>query len=156
MKQLTTTLLDTLSAQAKQSPRLRTHHNLHEEMSESTHRLAIAMEPGTLIVPHRHLHTWEMLLPLRGRFVVLLFDDAGVVTDRIELGAGCSVVEFPVGTWHAMLSRDEGGVLFEVKLGPYTPLGEDDVAAWSKGLDSAALKAWYALARAGDRFTAPE
>ncbi|MBI3222552.1 MAG: WbuC family cupin fold metalloprotein [Nitrosomonadales bacterium] len=155
MKQLTTPLLDTLSEQARLSPRLRAHHNLHREMSEPVHRLAIAMEPGTLIVPHRHLHTWEMLLPLRGRFVVLLFDEAGVVTERIELGAGCSVVEFPLGTWHAILSRDEGGALFEVKLGPYTPLGEDDIASWSKGLDGADLNAWYAVARVGDRYSAP-
>lgn len=155
MKQLTTTMLDTLAAQARQSPRLRTHHNFHEEMSDPVHRLAIAMEPGTLIVPHRHLHSWEMLLPLRGHFVVLLFDDAGVVTDRIELGEGCHVVEFPARTWHAIWARDEGGVLFELKLGPYTPLGAEDVALWSKGLDAAALNGWYAVARVGDRFSTP-
>ncbi|HBW4050711.1 TPA: cupin fold metalloprotein, WbuC family, partial [Klebsiella pneumoniae] len=27
--------------------------------------------------PHRHPHTFELLLPLRGRFVVLNFDDRG-------------------------------------------------------------------------------
>lgn len=155
LKQLDDTLLDELTTQARQSPRLRAHHNLHEDLGEGVHRLAIAMEPDTLIVPHRHHHSWELLLPLRGRFTVLLFDDTGAVKSRIELGEGSSVVEFPAGTWHAALSRDAGGVLFEMKLGPYTPLGEDDVMAWSKGVDAATLNAWYARAQVGDRFSAP-
>ncbi|WP_259270574.1 aldo/keto reductase, partial [Klebsiella pneumoniae] len=32
------------------------------------------MAPGTYVRPHRHPHTFELLLPLRGRFVVLNFD----------------------------------------------------------------------------------
>ncbi|MDO2167347.1 WbuC family cupin fold metalloprotein, partial [Escherichia coli] len=35
--------------------------------------------PGTYVRPHRHPHTFELLLPLRGRFVVLNFDDRGTV-----------------------------------------------------------------------------
>ena len=155
MKLLNDTLLDELAAQARQSPRLRAHYNLHDDLGEGVHRLAIAMEPGTLIVPHRHHHSWELLLPLRGRFTVLLFDDSGAVQERIELGAGSSVVEFPAGTWHALLARDAGSVLFELKLGPYTPLGEDDVMAWSKGVEVATLNAWYAKAQLGDRYSAP-
>ncbi|HDW1039145.1 TPA: WbuC family cupin fold metalloprotein, partial [Escherichia coli] len=40
------------------------------------------MGPGTYVRPHRHPHTFELLLPLRGRFVVLNFDDRGTVTHR--------------------------------------------------------------------------
>ncbi len=151
MKQLSDTLLDELTIQARQSPRLRAHHNLHEDLGEGVHRLAIAMEPGTLIVPHRHHHSWELLLPLRGRFVVLLFNDAGAVSERVVLGQGSSAVEFPAGTWHAVHSCDAGGVLFELKLGPYTPLGEADVMEWSKGVDAAKLTGWYARAQVGER-----
>ncbi|MDU9467675.1 cupin fold metalloprotein, WbuC family, partial [Escherichia coli] len=42
--------------------------------------------PGTYVRPHRHPHTFELLLPLRGRFVVLNFDDRGTVTHRAILG----------------------------------------------------------------------
>lgn len=152
MKQITATMLATLSAQAQQSPRLRANHNLHEELSDPIQRLAIAMEPDTLILPHRHPHTWEMLLPLCGRFVVLLFDDAGTVLQRIVLGEECRVLEFPANTWHAVLSLDQGGVIFEVKHGPYAPISESDVAPWGKGLDAATLNGWYAIARVGERF----
>jgi cupin fold WbuC family metalloprotein len=152
LKQLTDALLDELAAKARQSPRLRANHNLHEDLADPIQRLAIAMEPGTLIVPHRHSQTWELLLPLRGRFVVLIFDDAGKVLERALLGQGCKAIEMPANTWHAVLSLDQGGVIFEVKQGPYRPIVEADVAAWSKGLDAEMLNGWYADAGVGDSY----
>ena len=114
-------------------------------------RLAIAMEPDTVVLPHRHRQTWELLLPLRGRFAVLLFNDDGVVTARTVLGGETAALEMVAGQWHAVLSLDAGGVIFEVKQGPYQPLAGDDIAPW--GADpSPALLAWYASAQPGDRF----
>jgi len=152
LKQITATTLATLTAQAQQSPRLRANHNLHDELCDPIQRLAIAMEPDTLIVPHRHPQTWEMLLPLSGRFVVLLFDDQGSVRQRIVLGEESRILEFPANTWHAVLSLDQGGVIFEVKHGPYVPINEADIAPWSKGLDAATLNGWYAVTCVGERF----
>lgn len=151
IKQLTDAALDELATKAKESPRLRANINLHEDLNEPIQRLAIAMEPGTLIVPHRHHHTWELLTPLAGRFVVLTFDDAGTVLTRTELGAGCRVLEYQAGTWHAVLSLDAGGVIFEVKQGPYMPILEADIADWSKESSPAELLAWYARAQAGEK-----
>ncbi|HLY97202.1 MAG TPA: WbuC family cupin fold metalloprotein [Sideroxyarcus sp.] len=151
MKKLTAANLTTLSQQALQSPRLRANSNLHQELTDPVQRLAIAMEPDTLILPHRHPHTWEILTALRGRFTVLVFDDAGKVIERAVLGEDTSVVEIPAGGWHAVLSRDAGAVIFEVKHGPYLPIAEKDVAAWSKGRSAAELNAWYAVAQVGDK-----
>ncbi|HAM5591706.1 TPA: WbuC family cupin fold metalloprotein, partial [Escherichia coli] len=67
--------------------------------------------PGTYVRPHRHPHTFELLLPLRGRFVVLNFDDRGTVTHRAILGETCTVLEMAAGTWHAVLSLDTGGII---------------------------------------------
>lgn len=153
MKQLTKTLLDTLASQAQQSPRLRANHNLHGDLGDPIQRLAIAMEPDTLVLPHRHPHTFEVLLPLRGRFVVLTFDDAGRVTERAVLGGECSVLEMAANTWHAVLSLDKGGVIFEVKHGPYAPIAKSDIAGWSHGREAAELNAWYAKAGVGERFS---
>ncbi|MEN6586802.1 MAG: WbuC family cupin fold metalloprotein [Sulfuricella sp.] len=152
MKQLTAATLDTLALQARQSPRRRANHNLHEELGDPVQRLAIAMEPDTLVLPHRHPQTWEMLFPLRGRFLVLHFDETGRVTARTVLGEDCEVLENPAGTWHAVLSLDAGGVIFEVKQGPYMPVGEADQAPWAAGRSAAELNAWYAGARVGDCF----
>ncbi len=153
MKKLTANDLNSLSQQAAQSPRRRANSNLHRELSDPIQRLAIAMEPDTLILPHRHPHTWEVLTALRGRFIVLMFDEAGDVIERAVLGEDTSVVEIPAGGWHAVLSCDEGGVIFEVKHGPYTPIGDVDVAAWSKGRSAAELNAWYAVAKVGQRIS---
>lgn len=154
MKQLDLAMLDTLSAQAKASPRLRANANLHDELSDPIQRLAIAMEPETVIRPHRHAHTWELLTALRGRFIVLLFNDDGVVTERVVLGEGCAVQETPAGGWHGVLSLDTGGVIFEVKRGPYTPINSADFAPGYEADDAqqgAELNRWYAQAQVGDR-----
>lgn len=113
------------------------------------------MEPGTYIRPHRHPQTWELLTPLRGRFVVLQFNDDGVVTQRTLLGEETKVLEMPAFTWHAVLSVDAGGVVFEVKQGPYQALTEEDCMPWAPqegGEGTEAVMRWYATAQVGDRY----
>src|SRR3569623_1017725 len=152
LKLITPQTLDQKAAQAQASPRRRANHNLHEQLPDPIQRLAIAMEPDTYVRPHRHPHTWELLYPLRGRFVVLHFDERGVVTDRTLLGTDSAVVETPAGVWHAVLSLDVGGVIFEVKHGPYMPIAPQDYMAWSPAEGSAEairLNQWYAQARPG-------
>jgi cupin fold WbuC family metalloprotein len=146
MNKLSFDHLSSLSIDAQQSPRKRMNHNMHTDLADPIQRLAIAMEPETYIRPHRHMQTWELLTALRGRFVVLTFDDAGVVIDRAILGEGVSVTETPVAGWHAVLSLDTGAVIFEVKHGPYAPFKEEDFAPWSPTADDddhKALMNWY-------------
>ena len=155
VQQITPQQLDALSAQAQGSPRRRANLNLHPRLDDPIQRLAIAMEPDTYVRPHRHPHTWELLYPLRGRFVVLHFDEAGTVTRRSVLGEDALTLETPAGGWHAVLSLDVGGVIFEVKHGPYQPILDADYAPWSPAADApagavAATLAWYATARVGD------
>lgn len=155
MKQITAHELTAMSEQAANVVRLRAHRTLHEELSDPVQRLAIAMEPGTYIRPHRHPQTWELLTPLRGRFVVLQFDQDGVVTQRTLLGEETKVLEMPAFTWHAVLSVDAGGVVFEVKQGPYQPLAEEDCMSWAPaegGEGTEAVMRWYATAQIGDHF----
>ena len=67
-----------LGAQAAANPRLRQHHNFHQ-MDEPCHRLAVGLQPGTYIPPHRHLAAdkAETLLVLKGRRGQLTFCDGG-------------------------------------------------------------------------------
>lgn len=151
MKTLTHNRLNSLADEARASSRLRMNHNLHEELGDPVQRLAIAMEPATFVRPHRHSQTWEVLTALRGRFVVLGFDDQGTVTQRVVLGEDTAVVETPAGDWHAVLSLDSGGVIFEVKQGPYRPFSPDDFAPWVPDAEAqqAALMDWYRHAAVG-------
>ena len=155
MKQITLSDLQQQSEAAASAPRLRAHRNFHPELSDPIQRLAIAMEPGTYIRPHRHRHTFELLLPLKGRFVVLNFDDHGVVTNRVVLGETCTALEMEAGTWQTVLSLDAGGMVFEVKQGAYQPLAEMDTMAGAPAEGqpgTAEMMAWYAIAQPGDRF----
>lgn len=153
MKTITLSDMHQQSDAAAKSPRLRAHRNLHPELSDPVQRLAIAMEPGTYVRPHRHPHTFELLFALSGRFLVLNFDDHGKVTHRVVLGEDCKVVEMDAGTWHSVLSLDKGGVIFEVKHGGYQPVAAEDFAAWSPAEGepgTAELLRWSAMAQIGD------
>lgn len=155
MKKITCSNLIQLSSVATQSSRLRSNMNLHAELSDPVQRLAIAMEPGTYIRPHRHPHTFEVLLPLRGRFVVLNFDNEGRVTQRAVLGEECVALEMPANVWHAVLSLDKQGVIFEVKQGGYQPVAEEDFMTWAPAEGQAGTESvinWYAKALLGDRY----
>lgn len=153
MKQITFSDLQQQSEQAANSLRLRAHRNFHPELTDPVQRLAIAMEPGTYVRPHRHPHTFELLTSLSGRFLVLNFDDNGNVTHRVVLGEDCKVLEMDAGTWHAVFSMDKGGVIFEVKHGGYQPVAEQDSATWAPAEGqpgTAELIKWYSQAQVGD------
>jgi len=156
MEKITVTDLQQLSEQAANSHRLRANRNLHPELSNPVQRLAIAMEPGTYVRPHRHPHTFELLTSLSGRFLVLHFDDNGYVTQLVVLGEECKVLETDAGTWHAVLSMDKGGVIFEIKHGGYKPVTDQDSAPWAPTENepgAAELMEWYAQAQVGESFT---
>ncbi|TDR82632.1 WbuC family cupin fold metalloprotein [Paludibacterium purpuratum] len=156
MKSLKRADLSALSAQAAAAPRLRAHQNFHAELADPIQRLAIAMEPGTYVRPHRHRHTFELLMPLSGTFDLIQFDDDGSVCRRVRLGGeGLALCEQTAGSWHSVIALEPGSVIFEVKHGPYMPLGADDIAAWSPAEGEpgvAAMMAFLARAQAGERF----
>jgi len=157
MQSLTGLELEALTIKAAAAPRLRAHHNFHPELTAPVQRLAIAMEPGTYVRPHRHSATWELLCPLSGAFDLIVFDAEGRVTARQRLGAGGAVVlEQPAGVWHSVISLEPGSVIFEVKQGPYQPLGAEDFAAWSPAEndgDVPAMLTFLGDAKIGERFT---
>ena len=62
-------LLDKLTAQAKESPRLRMNLDLRDSAADSSQRMLNAVEPGTVLPVHRHRGTSETVVVLRGRVV---------------------------------------------------------------------------------------
>src|SRR5512133_1740974 len=68
-------LLDKVSGQAKESPRLRMNFNLHERLDSPVQRLLNALEPGTILPVHRHRHTDETYIVLRGAIKLMLYNN---------------------------------------------------------------------------------
>jgi cupin fold WbuC family metalloprotein len=128
-------LLDQVTEQAKQSPRLRKNFNLHPSDDFCCHRLLNAMEPDSYIRPHRHLDPAkdESMVMARGRMGVISFDEAGnVIRTAVIAVAGSAVaVDIPHGAFHTVVSLESGTVFFEAKAGPYLPLTDAEKAPWA-------------------------
>ena len=70
-------LLDQVSGQAKESERLRMNFNLHETLDAKAQRLLNALEVGTVLPIHRHRHTAETYILLRGHINVMFYNADG-------------------------------------------------------------------------------
>jgi cupin fold WbuC family metalloprotein len=129
MKVIDNNLLDKVSAQAKESPRLRMNYNFHQSLDEKCHRFLNAVEPGTEVPIHRHPTKDETFVLLRGRVVVKTYNDDGTIKDSIELNPqeGKYGVNIPKGTWHNLESLEPDSVFFECKEGPFVPHEIDGV-----------------------------
>ena len=77
---ITHTLLDSLTEQAKVSPRLRMNHDLRDSDKDTSQRMLNAIEPGSLLPIHRHQKTSETVVCLRGCIVEEFYDDLIKVT----------------------------------------------------------------------------
>ncbi|HJA86830.1 MAG TPA: WbuC family cupin fold metalloprotein [Candidatus Bacteroides avicola] len=129
MQLINESLLDEVTRQAQESPRLRMNHNFHDSLDAKAQRLLNALEPGTLLPIHRHPHTAETYLLLRGKIKVLYYNDQKELMETVVLepGSGNYGIHIPKNQWHTLEVLESGSVIFEVKDGPYTPLEEKDV-----------------------------
>ena len=122
-------LLDEVTERAKASERLRMNYNLHDSLEAKAQRLLNALEPGTLLPIHRHRHTAETYIVLRGCIRVMFYNDEQVLIGEFRLSAldGVYGVHITAGQWHTLEVMESGTVIFEVKEGPYAPLGPEDI-----------------------------
>ena len=150
-------LLDKLTTQAKESPRLRMNLDLRTSDADSSQRMLNAIEPGSVVPLHRHRKTSETVVVLRGRVVEEYYDDAGVFVESFVLG-DCHVADaprndvldfaprndvldfaprndvpvgcalnIPAGQWHTLRALESGTVILEMKDGAYEPIGPEDI-----------------------------
>ena len=114
-------LLDTVSEQAKSSPRLRMNYNFHQSLEDKCHRMLNAVEPGTEVPIHRHPTKDESFVVLRGKVKVSTYNDDGSVIESVilSLAEGRYGVDIPKNVWHKLESLESGSVIFECKEGPF-------------------------------------
>ena len=127
---ITQTVLDELTAKAKEYPRLRMTLDLRDSAEDSSQRMLNAIEPGSPLPIHRHQRTSETVVCLRGRLVEEFYDDLErTCTDRIELSPNGPVValNIPAGQWHTVQALESGTVILEMKNGKYEPIQDCDV-----------------------------
>ena len=122
-------LLDSLTAQAKASPRLRMNLDLRNTPADQSQRMLNALEPGTVMPIHRHRHTSETVVVLRGKVKWLYYNDKGELTDTILVEAGGDIcgLSVPMGQWHSIECLESGSVILETKDGAWEAMREEDV-----------------------------
>ena len=134
MRVIDKSLLDKVSAEAKESPRLRMNYNFHQSLDDMCHRMLNAVEPGTEVPVHRHPTKDESFVVLRGRVKVSTYNDDGSVKESVILSLedGCYGVDIPKNVWHNLESLKTGSVIFECKEGPFVPHEIDGILELSK------------------------
>ena len=132
---LTLTLVGDLLAASRQSPRKRMIQRLHKEDGESVHRMFNAMQPGTYVTPHRHLHPVksETILVISGSLLFVEFDENGQLLCHTLLQPGTETfgVDVAPHVYHTYVALKPDTLLFEAKAGPYAHDTDKDIPDWA-------------------------
>ena len=123
------TLLNELTAQAKASPRLRMNFDLRNSPNDQSQRMLNALEPGTVMPIHRHRHSSETVVVLRGKVKWVYYNDQKEITNTFIVAPGSDLVglSVPMGQWHSLECLETGTVIFESKDGAFEPMRPEDV-----------------------------
>ena len=133
-------LLDSVSAKATNSARKRTNHNFHKEYSENIQRFLNAIQIGTYLRPHKHEreNDIEVFLLLRGRVLMIEFDDQGEINEYFILdhNSGNYGVEITPNRWHSFVALENNSVLYELRNGPFVENIAKIFPSWAPEEDS--------------------
>lgn len=128
-------LIDPLTVEAKESPRKRKNFNFHPNADDPMHRMIHASNKETYVQAHKHENPdkTEAFIILKGRVVVVEFNDEGEIIDHIIMDAskGNYGVEIPPRVWHSLITLENDSVFYEVKNGPWDASDDKFFAPWS-------------------------
>lgn len=120
-----------LKLQADSNERKRARICAHRSNSENLHEMLIAISAESYIHPHKHLGKVESFHVVEGKVDVVVFDDAGDITDVIELGDVSTGRHFYYrlsdSRFHTLVIRGGFLVVHEVTNGPFR--NEDTILA---------------------------
>ena len=132
--------MDSLSQQAKANPRLRQSYDLRTTPDDNSQRMLNALEPGTELPIHRHRHSSETMVVIRGSVTELFYNDEGTLTDAITVAPidnpsnpqSVSMIKIEKGQWHSLKCNEPDTIIFEAKDRAYEPLTEEDILTFTK------------------------
>ncbi len=129
MKIIDEVLLNSVSAQANASPRLRKNYNFHQSLDDKCHRFLNAVEPGTVVPIHRHPTKDESFVILRGKVRVTTHNDDGSIIEDVVLSqeSGNYGVDIPKNVWHKLEAIEQNSYIFECKEGQFVPHEEGGI-----------------------------
>lgn len=98
-------------------------------LADGSQRMLNAIAPGSPLPIHRHMKPSETVVCLRGHLREVFYNEAGEVTEVIDLqpGGECVALCIPIGQWHGVEVLESGTVILECKDGAYEPQGPEDI-----------------------------
>jgi len=100
-----------------------------------------ALQPGTYVTPHRHLHPSksETILVISGSLLFVRFTEDGAIDSHILLQPGTEIfgVDVAPHVFHTYVALKADTLIFEVKDGPYDRDSDKDTPTWAPAEGSA-------------------
>ncbi|WP_397569834.1 WbuC family cupin fold metalloprotein [Schlesneria sp. T3-172] len=145
--------LQRLRQLAADSPLKRSRICLHRTSDDPIQEMVILFDRDTYVRVHRHRNKSESFHVVEGLLQVIFFDDQGVETQRISLGAPGtgrpSLYRLACDAWHTVLVESDWGVIHETTNGPFVP-GDAQFAPWAPdGNDAAEATVFLESLRTG-------
>lgn len=132
---LTLTMVGELLALSQESPRKRMIQKIHKDHGSNVHKMFNAMQPGTYITPHRHMHPekTETLLVVSGAILFVEFSDMGKMGTHTLLQPGTEIFGIDVAphVYHTFIALKPDTLIFEIKDGPYEKSFDKDIPDWA-------------------------
>ena len=112
-----------LKSQALNSPLRRSRICAHRSTEDALHEMLIAISSKSYIHPHKHLSKSESFHIIEGEVDVIIFDEAGDITNIVKLGAPGSgrnyFYRLSEARFHTLIVHSEMLVMHEVTNGPF-------------------------------------
>ncbi|CCH49190.1 WbuC family cupin fold metalloprotein [Pseudodesulfovibrio piezophilus] len=132
---LTLTMVSGVLNQSRESPRKRLIQAVHKSDGAAVHKMFNAMQPGTYITPHRHMHPakTETLLVMSGAMLFVQFSDTGELESHLLLQPGTEIfgVDVAPEVYHTFVALKPDTLVFEVKDGPFVADSDKDIPDWA-------------------------
>jgi len=118
-----------LKESAYSSSKRRARFCLHRTHADPVQEMLIGFCKDSLVWPHRHKGKSESFHMIEGEMAVIVFNDEGEVTDKIELapfgqGKNC-ICRISRSAWHLTIPLSDYVVVHETNRGPFKPYEQE-------------------------------
>jgi len=132
---LSLTMVSQLLALSHESPRKRMIQKIHTSHEATAHRMFNALQPGSYVMPHRHIDPPkdETVLVMAGSVLFVRFTDEGEVVETLLLQPGTENFGIDVASdvYHTYIPLKPDTLIFECKTGPYEHDTDKNVPDWA-------------------------
>ncbi len=128
-------LLEVLIEESRGNQRKRKNYNFHKQDEDPLQRMLNVIQADSYIRPHKHENPdkREAFILIKGRLMVVVFDESGEVAECVILDCNAGVYGYEIqsGIYHSIVALEDNTVVYEVKDGPYNPADDKCFAPWS-------------------------